>query len=422
MGTNKHRDTAEADTDLDETVDSEATDLSEADAPPLREYRPKRRLRTVVAAVSACVLSVWALTFLWLAWLMSGAAAPWAGGGFGWLPAVQPAHWLSAAVSATALALGLCATIFAALAVRRQDVTERAFDFNTAAHETALRQLEISEDAQHIAEWQAGLAQTQGELDRQRLVLETERLDLDRDLHVTARESALRKRFTDAAALLASEQIPVRMAGVYALASLADDWHDFGDDAARQMCVSLLCDQLRLAPAEQAEFEVHRSIVALIRSHRPTQETGDATWSDCVLDLSDAYIPTVNLIDTDLSGVTLSRANLSGASLANSTLDDVSAAYANFDRANMVSVTLRDADLRGATLTGCLMTGSELARADLRGAELSGSDFTKARFGTADVTGAVLDAVNLAEAGVDDVVFDATTQWPTSSGYPVAGS
>lgn len=398
----------------DDTGDEEVRAAGEAP----REYTPKHSLRAVVVAVTAVALLAAGAAFFWLAWLLSGASAPWASNGVDWLATVKPEQWLNAAISATALVLTLCAAVFTALAVRKQDVTERAFDFNAAVHETALEQLEVSADAQRTAEWRAEIAQAQGDIDRQRLMLESERLRIERDAHRSHTENALRRRFTEAAGLLASEQVPVRLAGVYALASLADDWHDFGDDAERQMCVSLLCDQLRLTPATPAEFEVHRSIVALIRAHRPTEEVkGAAAWTDCELDLTGAYIPGVNLIDTDLNGATLFRANLSGSSLANSVLTDVSATYADLDRANLVGVEARCADLRWAKLTNCLVTGSDLSRADLRHADFSGSDLTKARLGAADVSGAVLETANLSEARTEDLVSDAATKWPTSSGY-----
>lgn len=40
-----------------------------------RRYQPKRRLGAVVAAVAAAVITVGGLTFVWLAWLLSGATA-----------------------------------------------------------------------------------------------------------------------------------------------------------------------------------------------------------------------------------------------------------------------------------------------------------------------------------------------------------
>lgn len=382
------------------------------------EYSPKRSLPTVVVTVTAAVLLVAGGAFLWLAWLLSGAEAPWSGDGVDWLPRVQPEHWLYAAISSMALVLSLCVAVFTALAVRRQSVTEHAFDFNVAAHETALEQLEVSADAQRTAEWRAEMAQAQGDIERQRLALESERLRVDRDAQRNSTENALRKRFIEAATLLADDQVPVRLAGVYALASLADDWHAHGADAERQMCVSLLCDQLRLTPATSEQFEVHRSIVALIRAHRPVDPAdGDQLWTTCSLDLTGAYIPGVNLIDTDLRGATLFRANMSGASLANSALTDVSAAHVDLDRANLVGVEARGADLRWAKLTNCLVTGGDLSRSDLRHADLSGSDLTKAQLGAADVSGADLASANMSAARTEGLASDAATKWPMASGY-----
>ena len=48
------------------------------------------------------------------------------------------------------------------------------------------------------------------------------------------------ERFGKAAEQLASEQYAVKLAGVYAMATLADDWDD-----GRQTCVNVLCANLR---------------------------------------------------------------------------------------------------------------------------------------------------------------------------------
>jgi hypothetical protein len=49
------------------------------------------------------------------------------------------------------------------------------------------------------------------------------------------------ERFTTAAGQLGSETPAVRLAGVYAMAGLADDWTD-----QRQTCIDVLCAYLRL--------------------------------------------------------------------------------------------------------------------------------------------------------------------------------
>jgi hypothetical protein len=55
------------------------------------------------------------------------------------------------------------------------------------------------------------------------------------------RTRLLNERFTSIAALLGDEQAAVRLAGVHAMAGLADDWAE-----NRQTCVGVLCAYLRM--------------------------------------------------------------------------------------------------------------------------------------------------------------------------------
>jgi hypothetical protein len=56
-----------------------------------------------------------------------------------------------------------------------------------------------------------------------------------------AKANAFAKRYQDAAKQLGHDKAPVRLAGVYAMARLADDWDD-----QRQTCVDVLCAYLRM--------------------------------------------------------------------------------------------------------------------------------------------------------------------------------
>jgi uncharacterized protein YjbI with pentapeptide repeats len=84
------------------------------------------------------------------------------------------------------------------------------------------------------------------------------------------------ERFTTAAGQLGNDFPAVRLAGVHALAALADDW-----EGGRQMCIDVLCAYLRMppshlpdastAPAEHATWlamgEVRATIWRLITAH-----------------------------------------------------------------------------------------------------------------------------------------------------------
>src|SRR5215813_12119397 len=70
--------------------------------------------------------------------------------------------------------------------------------------------------------------------------LEEQRKQLDRTLG-EQRTRTWNERFTTAAEQLGSDKPAIRLAGVYAMAGLADDWKE-----NRQTCVDVLCAYLQL--------------------------------------------------------------------------------------------------------------------------------------------------------------------------------
>ena len=109
-----------------------------------------------------------------------------------------------------------------------------------------------------------------------REALEEQRKQLDRTL-AEQRTRTLNERFATAAGQLGSDKPPeVRLAGVYAMAGLADDWPE-----NRQTCVDVLCGYLRMpyepdpgdeAPgperlAFRASREVRHTVIRVITAH-----------------------------------------------------------------------------------------------------------------------------------------------------------
>ncbi|MER6443744.1 pentapeptide repeat-containing protein [Streptomyces venezuelae] len=102
--------------------------------------------------------------------------------------------------------------------------------------------------------------------------------------------SQLAERYSTAAGQLGHETPAVRLAGVYAMARLADDWVE-----QRQVCVDVLCAYLRM-PYEwnpdaheykKGEREVRQTIIQVIRDHlhEPLEQP---SWSTCALDFTRA--------------------------------------------------------------------------------------------------------------------------------------
>ncbi|MGH4012060.1 MAG: pentapeptide repeat-containing protein [Pseudonocardiaceae bacterium] len=100
----------------------------------------------------------------------------------------------------------------------------------------------------------------------------------------------LAQRYTTAAGQLGHEKAAVRLAGVYALARLADDWND-----QRQVCIDVLCAYLRMPyepdPASEkhreGEREIRYTIIRIIRDHLRDPED-PTTWCGHDLDFTNA--------------------------------------------------------------------------------------------------------------------------------------
>jgi hypothetical protein len=98
-------------------------------------------------------------------------------------------------------------------------------------------------------------------------------------------DKAFTDRYAAAAEQLGHDKAAVRLAGVYALARLADDW-----EPHRHTCIDVLCAYLRMPydpeNPEPGEREVRLTVIRLIRDHlRPA---GRVSWSSYALDFTGA--------------------------------------------------------------------------------------------------------------------------------------
>ena len=206
---------------------------------------------------------------------------------------------------------------------------------------------------------------------------------LDRTL-AEQRARTLNERFATAADKLGSDKPPaVRLAGVYAMAGLADDWEE-----NRQTCVDVLCAYLRLpyerdpgddAPAaERLAFrgsrEVRHTVIRVITAHL----RGDAlSWQGLNFDFSGVVFDggQVSFSGVSFSGgrVSFSGVNFSGGQVSFEEAK-FSGSQVNFNGAKFsggqVSFGVAEfsggqVDFRGAEFSG--------GQVDFRGAEFSGS-------------------------------------------------
>src|SRR6266699_3302026 len=107
------------------------------------------------------------------------------------------------------------------------------------------------------------------------------------------RTRVFNERFTAIAAQLGDDQPAVRLAGVHAMAGLADDWK-----ANRQTCIDVLCAYLRMpyapdpggeAPAPErlaylASREVRHTVIRVITAH--LRDSAEVSWRGLSLDFT----------------------------------------------------------------------------------------------------------------------------------------
>jgi hypothetical protein len=181
-------------------------------------------------------------------------------------PAPSPTTTAATAVQIWTLvvaALAIVATVVGAVLLRRTGK-------GTVA--AAQRAAQASDRSAQAAEKSAQAAQESVGVNR----------DTAADVAARGHADALAKRYQDAAGQLGHDKAAVRLAGVYAMARLADDW-----PKERQACVDVLCAYLRMPWPSSLEQELNVRSAIWHTLERHLLRGGAATsWQDINLDLS----------------------------------------------------------------------------------------------------------------------------------------
>ena len=214
---------------------------------------------------------------------------------------------------------------------------------------------------------------------------------------ITARRGLLNARYQEGAAMLGSEVLAVRLAGIYALQHLADEYPaEYHIEVMRLLCAFVRHpvedrgvgraptwdeDEVKLRADGQSAMDA----ISECHRHQPHIEME----ADYKLDLRGADLKGLWLRAPNLSGVQLNHANLSGASLYEANLAEVILHgavlfSANLDGADLHRADLVEADLRGAKLYRAILHQANLTKSILCGAELYGAEFSDAALTGAD--------------------------------------
>ncbi|MFE3105220.1 pentapeptide repeat-containing protein [Nocardia tengchongensis] len=209
-----------------------------------------------------------------------------------------------------------------------------------------------------------------------------------------AQQTAVTDRFRLATDQLASDNLSVRISGIYLLERLAND-SPADDPTVYAVLAAFVRTQSGLQQCgilphpEPNPVEPRTDIqtaLTVIGRRDPTHDDNDR-W----IDLRRTCLVGADLISTHLVNINLANADLTNAKL---TIADLSIT----DLTGFRHADLLLANLSHAHLTGADLTDARLARADLTGADLR----------HADLTGADLRDTVLA-----GVVYDDATQWPS---------
>ena len=196
--------------------------------------------------------------------------------------------------------------------------------------------------------------------------------------HRLAQLGLLNERYQKGADMLGSEVRSVRIGGIYALRALAEERpQQYGVQILRVLCTFVRNPVLRQA-MEEGPADVQAAMDAILG-----YDKSKIVWDEDLLDLREAGLLSVNLLEKDLAGANLTRADLSWAELKGANLKGAILVDAELVGADLRLTNLKGANLRGAKLAKAKLTGADMTDADLSGADLTDTTVAQAQLDSA---------------------------------------
>lgn len=209
---------------------------------------------------------------------------------------------------------------------------------------------------------------------QERLSIDTTKIDNDAKL---AEARLTTERFSKAVEQLGSENLHIRLGGIYSLEKLTGDSpNDYW--TIMELLTAFIREK---SPAKEVwhleggkvetDVEAALTVIARQKSYRRAENEELSKR----LDLSYAYLPGINLAEAYLEGAKLTGANLRGASFYESNLSgadfnnaclmeaiflDSDLSWANFANANLERACFRESDLTRAMLLGANLNETSL--------------------------------------------------------------
>lgn len=249
------------------------------------------------------------------------------------------------------------------------------------------------------------------------LVFAWQQLGNTSDTLQVSEQGQITERFTRAVDQLGSDDLTVRLGGVYALDRISgDSARDYGP------VMEVLTAYVRqtvprrdsaatpaASPGDGADgspVDVQAILTILGRRTEPWHGAGCLDLSGTDLrgaDLTGANLTGMCLSGSDLTGAALARSDLRGTVLSSAVLLGADLGGANLEEASLAGAKLAGANLLDANVTGASLlsadaTGALFQNAILGGTDFNGANLSGALFFGADLTGAILTDANLSGA------------------------
>lgn len=225
------------------------------------------------------------------------------------------------------------------------------------------------------------------------------------------------ERFSRAIDHIGSEQLQVRIGGIYALRSIATDQAARYESEVLDVLASfvrLRSIEVRALPrvdqdrwnATQREYRVEDTdltsavdvLCGLIR-RRQFAIDGHA------LDLGGCEMKTANLVGANLTNANLDRANLRGAHMEGATLVGANLFNAELSGANLRNSALDETELTGAQLVGANLEFATMRDTAMIATNLGGANLRHAVLDSSALTGANLEQCKLYKTSLKDSVL-----------------
>ena len=235
--------------------------------------------------------------------------------------------------------------------------------------------------------------------------IEATHADILRTLDTT-RGGQIADLYSRAIEQLGSDELDVRIGGIYALERVARDsaadhptvmevLRSFIREHSRELQTSTDPGSLPRERSKRADVNAALTVIERTDTKRDIRSIDLAGAGLTAANLPGAILPRAILPRADPTGVNFGapgedlRVTLRDANLSDAKLADAHLMKADLTGAILVGANLRRVDLSGAKLVGAILADADLQDADLTRADLRGAALTRADLRGADLTGAL---------------------------------